>query len=494
MRVKSVLKRLLASFLCVGMVLSYTPVTAFATDTSEPASSAVTTDNQESQEEVNVPQKDVETPESANPPDSEASEEESTSNLSAEAQAFVDAVNALNSDEIILVANNWGLANKAWLEDVDNSELTQALDEATAKLDEVQNLFVQCEDLYSAISEDEKNVEEVAAAYDVFSNIYMTAMNATMYPTDPNDSTDESEGPSSEEITNVLFGDFPHAPSDYYIGEGGLPVPVGETVFSISGWKNELYDDSGRFDADALNAGGSDVTVAKVDGQDYAIVPILVQVEYPDSGSTIHVDLAENVEVVSYDSLSDKTTLMDETEKNELLTQTLDGSAGIVFGFYVKATQDFDASVTYTDAEGQASSHSMHVTVSDSQSDEGLITLQSSQDLANTPSLLTVAGGNPPFTSGKITKIDYDTGIGTWLIWFNGMEAYAYAIRYLNKALEYIRNRESEEKSLIDAIDPTICQDSEWPLKLSEWKMEKGVRAITAYQAKRFVKAIHSSK
>ena len=424
MRVKSVLKRLLASFLCVGMVLSYTPVTAFATDTSEPASSAVTTDNQESQEEVNVPQKDVETPESANPPDSEASEEESTSNLSAEAQAFVDAVNALNSDEIILVANNWGLANKAWLENVDNSELTQALDEATAKLDEVQNLFVQCEDLYSAISEDEKNVEEVAAAYDVFSNIYMTAMNATMYPTDPNDSSDESEGPSSEEITNVLFGDFPHAPSDYYIGEGGLPVPVGETVFSISGWKNELYDGSGRFDADALNAGGSDVTVAKVDGQDYAIVPILVQVEYPDSGSTIHVDLPENVEVVSYNSLSDKTTPMDETEKNELLTQTLDGSAGSVFGFYVKATQDFDASVTYTDAEGQASSHSMHVTVSDSQSDEGLITLQSSQDLANTPSLLTVAGGNPPFTSGKITKIKYNSALATWLIWFNGMEAY----------------------------------------------------------------------
>ena len=299
MRVKSVLKRLLASFLCVGMVLSYTPVTAFATDTSEPASSAVTTDNQESQEEVNVPQKDVETPESANPPDSEASEEESTSNLSAEAQAFVDAVNALNSDEIILVANNWGLANKAWLEDVDNSELTQALDEATAKLDVVQNQIVQCEDLYFAIPEDEREDEAVVAAYDVYSNIYMAAMNATMNPTEPNNSA-ETDEPSSDEITNVLFGDFPHAPSDYYIGEGGLPVPVGETVFSISGWKNELYDGSGRFDADALNAGGSDVTVAKVDGQDYAIVPILVQVEYPDSGSTIHVDLPENVEVVSY--------------------------------------------------------------------------------------------------------------------------------------------------------------------------------------------------
>ena len=83
--------------------------------------------------------------------------------------------------------------------------------------------------------------------------------------------------------------------------------------------------------------------------------------------------------------------------------------------------------------------------------------------------------------------------LGGWRIGGKTVD-YAYAIRYLNKALEYIRNRESEEKALIDAIDPTICQDSEWPLKLSEWKMEKGVRTITAYQAKRFVKAVLPSR
>ena len=83
--------------------------------------------------------------------------------------------------------------------------------------------------------------------------------------------------------------------------------------------------------------------------------------------------------------------------------------------------------------------------------------------------------------------------LGGWRIGGKTVD-YAYAIRYLNKALEYVRNRENEEKALIDAVDPTVCQDAEWPLKLSEWKMEKGVRTITAYQAKRFVKSIQAAK
>lgn len=83
--------------------------------------------------------------------------------------------------------------------------------------------------------------------------------------------------------------------------------------------------------------------------------------------------------------------------------------------------------------------------------------------------------------------------LGGWRIGGKTVD-YAYAIRYLNKALEYVRNRENEEKALIDAVDQTVCQNAEWPLKLSEWKMEKGVRTITAYQAKRFVKSIQAAK
>lgn len=65
---------------------------------------------------------------------------------------------------------------------------------------------------------------------------------------------------------------------------------------------------------------------------------------------------------------------------------------------------------------------------------------------------------------------------------------YAYAIRYLKTAMDYVRGREADEKALLDTINPAICTDPEWPLKLTEWKMEKGVRVLTAYQAERFAK------
>ena len=83
--------------------------------------------------------------------------------------------------------------------------------------------------------------------------------------------------------------------------------------------------------------------------------------------------------------------------------------------------------------------------------------------------------------------------LGGWRVGGQTMD-YASAIAYLNKALEYVRHREETEKELIDAVDPSICQDAEWPLKLTEWKMEKEVRTITAYQAKRFVKAVQAGK
>lgn len=77
--------------------------------------------------------------------------------------------------------------------------------------------------------------------------------------------------------------------------------------------------------------------------------------------------------------------------------------------------------------------------------------------------------------------------LGNWRIGGQQVD-YSYGIRYLKKALEFVRKREEEEKALLDAIDATICQNSEWPLRLSEWKIDKGVRRLTAFQAKRFAK------
>ena len=79
--------------------------------------------------------------------------------------------------------------------------------------------------------------------------------------------------------------------------------------------------------------------------------------------------------------------------------------------------------------------------------------------------------------------------LGDWRIGGIAVD-YAYAIRYLKTALDYIRKREEGEKALLDAIDPSICQDAEWPVKLSEWKLRVGVRTITKYQAKRFAAAL----
>lgn len=65
---------------------------------------------------------------------------------------------------------------------------------------------------------------------------------------------------------------------------------------------------------------------------------------------------------------------------------------------------------------------------------------------------------------------------------------YAHGIRYLNTALQFVREREAEEKQYLDAADPSITQDSDWPLRLSEWKLAFGVRELNAYQAKRFAR------
>lgn len=78
--------------------------------------------------------------------------------------------------------------------------------------------------------------------------------------------------------------------------------------------------------------------------------------------------------------------------------------------------------------------------------------------------------------------------LGNWRV--GGVNAdYAFAIRYLKTAMDFIRQREVEEKAAIDAIDTNVCKDPNWPLKLTEWKLEHGVRTITLFQAKRFVRA-----
>ena len=56
--------------------------------------------------------------------------------------------------------------------------------------------------------------------------------------------------------------------------------------------------------------------------------------------------------------------------------------------------------------------------------------------------------------------------------------------------MDFVREREAEEKQLIAAVGPAIVKDPEWPVKLSEWKIKNRVRNITEYQAKRFARDV----
>lgn len=71
---------------------------------------------------------------------------------------------------------------------------------------------------------------------------------------------------------------------------------------------------------------------------------------------------------------------------------------------------------------------------------------------------------------------------------------FAYAARYLKMALDYILKREEKERELILAVYPGLDAIRDWQVILSHWKIVNRVRQITAFQAKRFGKALASGK
>lgn len=335
--------------------------------------------------------------------------------LSEAAQAFVDAVAALDREEILSAINAWGLASQAWQADKSNAELTAALDAATEASDVVSAPVYAAEDLYLALSDEEREIEAVKTAYSSLTALIISMQLAMQNPTAPGESSSE---PELDEISTVLYGDLPDAPTGSYIGEYGLPVATGDTKISISAWKNDLLDASsrGRLDAVALNEENAVMSVAKQDGTDYAIVPIAVQVEYPANGATSTITLPDTVELLSYTSTSDNLVTASDKERSQILNATYNDSSASASGFYVKATEDFSAAFTYSAPDGTTISKTLNVTIDDNAEVQSLPTSSgnSVSIYANTP--------QPPFTTGKITKIEYV--VSTWLVWFNGVEAY----------------------------------------------------------------------
>ena len=250
------------------------------------------------------------TPETAAPAD-----------LSERAQAFIDAVNALDRDGMVAASNAWGLAHEAWLADPDNAELEAALNEATAAQEEACAPLAEAEELYNQIPETERSDERVQDAYAVLAAILAATYTAMENPTE----TGPDGTPELDEVRRVLYGDLPDEPTGSYIGSMGLPIATGETRISISEWVTDLYDGvDAHIDAAALHADGEVITVERLEGEDYAIVPIMVQVEYPANGSATEIILPDSVTLLDYEGNAADA----EEAENILRASYTDTSAG----------------------------------------------------------------------------------------------------------------------------------------------------------------------
>lgn len=327
--------------------------------------------------------------------------------LSPEAQVFVDAVNALDRESILAAVRQWAIASAAWQADPDNAELEAALNEAIEASDAASAPVYATEDLYYAIQEEEQQSDEVQAAYTALAALVASMQLAMEQPELPDTG---GAPPDDEEIYDVLYDDLPDAPTGSYIGSMGLPIATGETRISISEWVTDLYDGvDAHIDAAALHADGEIITVDRMAGEDYAIVPIMVQVEYPANGSTTEIILPDSVTLLDYEG-----NAADGEETENILRASYTDTSAAAHGIYVQAAQDFTAEFVYTAPDGTELSKSLEVKVSDGGTNPIVTAKSGISTYAAEPT--------PPFTTGKITSIAFEGG--TWLIWFNGIEAY----------------------------------------------------------------------
>ena len=317
------------------------------------------------------------------------------------AEVFIDAVNALDRDAIIAASNSWGLASQAWQADPENEELAAVLDEAIAAQDAATQPLYAAEDLYCELGEEEQQREDVQTAYNALLSLYVAMTNAMDNPIVPG-----TDAPPPEDALSVLYGDLPDAPTGSYMGSAGLPIATGETKISISGWTEDLSA-SGYLNAEALNRDNLTLSVGMEDGEGFAIVPILTQVEYPANNSSSYLTLPEDVTLLGYD-------FTPAEDSSRLLEQTYMETSAAVSGIYVQASHNFTALFTYVAGDGTKLEKTLNVEVRE---DADPI-----PTLYPTNSAATYSRPTPSVTSGKITSIQ-QVG-GTWLIWFNGEDAY----------------------------------------------------------------------
>lgn len=411
--------RLIAMLMAFMLCLSCcTTPSAFAMESSA-STSASTSEESSVMEAQSTPESAESSPET----DSESTDtaqDESTSEgsvdksdieLSDEAQAFISAVDALDRESILAAVNSWALASQAWRKDKENPDLIAALDEATVVSDEASAPVTAAEDLYLSLSEEEQANEAVAAAYSALAALVVTMQAALENPSVPSEDDggdDAGSPPDLEEIHQMLYGDLPDAPTGSYVGRYGLPVATGDTKIGISYWNDDQSNAIGYMDTEALNSNGLSITVPRQAGESFAIVPVFVQVEYPANGSSSQIILPEDVVLLDYNG-----SAADEQTVAELLNASYEEASAATTGIYVQADHDFSVMFGYTAPDGTRLEKNLNVHL------EGETATQ--QAKANGASTYE-ARPEPAVKTGRITSVQKVNG--SWLIWFNGQEAY----------------------------------------------------------------------
>src|SRR5699024_8890718 len=136
---------------------------------------------------------------------------ESGVTLSEQAQHFIDAVNALDRESILSHVNAWALASRAWQAEKDNPDLTDSLEAATEASDAAAAPVYEAEDLYNALTDEDREQEAVQNAYSVLAALIVAMQQTMENPTQPEEeSTPEL---SLDEIVQLMYGDLPEAPT-----------------------------------------------------------------------------------------------------------------------------------------------------------------------------------------------------------------------------------------------------------------------------------------
>mgnify|MGYP002765366699 FL=1 len=233
---------------------------------------------------------------------------------------------------------------------------------------------------------------------------------------DPGAATEESAAPTADEPAEenkpytfdgeILYADMPDAPTGSYLGSYGLPVATGETKIGLGAWDADL-EQTNYLNAEALDSDNLTLAAPLLEDTDYSVVPILAQVEYPADGSTLDLVLPDGVTLLDYYGAP-----VEDAES--LLHNEYSETSAAVLGVYVQADADFTVQLVYTAPDGSSLTKTINVTIDRNAIAEYPFPDSEIAAFAERPT--------PAVTSGKITKVAKING--TWLIWFNGEEAY----------------------------------------------------------------------